>query len=931
MARRLHFSRLSLSEQPLFFFSLAFIGGLLLASSFSISASVWLLGGLAAWLLAGVRLWRRRGGGVVTGILLLGCLGAGGALGALREREAGPERVRRMLERGEVSAAEPVELYGTLESAPELAPDRIYLRIAVERLATLGRERPASGSVQITAPFSDDESRAEYDALGIDYGARVRVLCALRDRGGYRNPGAPDFDELLEDRGLDARGMVKSPLLIERLGEGTSSAALRALYGVRSRALSATLRRFQQPAAGILAAALFGNRYFLLRGPAESFRGGGTFHLLVISGSHVAMIAAVALWASARGIRSRAGRYSLVVALMWSYALMVGAEPSITRAVVMLTIVVVGRLLFRQSIGTNLLAAAAIILLAWQPRDLFNPGFQLSFLTVFAIVGFTAPLYLRLRAIGQWRPSAATPYPPLAPGWVRCLAEALFWDERAFRAEMAEAHIRYRLQKTRAASILNRWRLQTPLTAIATTLLTTTSVQIGLLPMMLHYFHRFSMISPAANVVESALISLLMIAGAIFLALHALLGEWVAPLAGVVDGLARLIVASGDWMLARRGAAFRVPDWGTGWQWVFAAFFCAALLLVVCLDLSNPLRKGDESRDARRRRLGRIAVPCALLTMATLGALLTLHPFEHEYEHGRLSVTFLDVGQGDAMLLRFPRGGTMLLDSGGRPAYRGGFDAEPEDELLVEDRLGIGEAAVMPFLWHCGIGRLDWIVASHGDADHVEGFGEIARAFEIGRALRGPSSRLSGAFGPDLFDRAVRLANAPLQRAARGDRIEIDGVTIETLSPDAEFAAAPRSANNGSLVLRVVYGGRRFLFTGDIERDAEARLCASAEDLRADVLKVAHHGSRTSSTSEFLQRVRPAHAVISVAEPSPFGHPHPDALARLQASGARVWRTSRCGAITLSTDGGDLRLETAVKCESDPQSRDTASRSSPER
>lgn len=927
MARRLRFSRLSLSEQPLLFISIAFICGLLLASSFPISASTWMLCGLVAWLMATVCLWRGWGGAAVTGILFLGCLGVGGALGALREREAGPDRIRRMFERGELRAEEPVELQGTLEAAPELAPDRIYLRIAVDRLATFGRERPAAGSVQLTVPFNDDESRVEYDRLGIDYGARIRLLCALRDRGGYRNPGAPDFDELLEYRGLDARGTVKSPLLIERLGEGNPSTILRALYRVRSRALAVTLRRFRQPASGILAAALFGNRYFLLRGPAESFRAGGTFHLLVISGSHVAMIAAIALWLAARVSRSRAVRYSVVVALMWSYALMVGAEPSITRAVVMLTIVVVGRLLFRQSIGTNLLAAAAIVLLAWQPRDLFNPGFQLSFLTVFAIVAFTAPIYLRLRAIGQWRPSAATPYPPLASAWVRRLAEALFWDERAFRAEMAEAHIRYRLRKARAAIILNRWRLQPPLVAIVTTLLTTTGVQIGLLPMMLRHFHRFAIISPAANVVESVLISLLMIAGAIFLALHSLLGERIASLAGALDLLARMIVASGDWMLARRGASFRVPDWGAGWQWVFAAFFCAALLMIVCLNLSNPFRKGDEPRDARRRLLGRIAVSAALLTMTALGALLALHPFEHEYERGRLSVTFLDVGQGDAMLLRFPRGRTMLLDSGGRPAYRSGEEADPEDELLVEDRLGIGEAAVMPFLWHCGIKRLDWIVASHADADHVEAFGEIARAFEIGRALRGHSSKA----GPDLFDRAVLLANAPLQRAARGDRIEIDGATIESLSPEAGSGAAPRSDNNESLVLRVSFGRRRFLLTGDIEREAEARLCESMEDLRADVLKVAHHGSRTSSTTEFLQRVQPAHAVISAAEPSPFGHPHPDALARLQASGARVWRTSRCGALTLSTDGSDLRLDTTVRCESDPRSGDTASRSSPVR
>jgi competence protein ComEC len=124
------------------------------------------------------------------------------------------------------------------------------------------------------------------------------------------------------------------------------------------------------------------------------------------------------------------------------------------------------------------------------------------------------------------------------------------------------------------------------------------------------------------------------------------------------------------------------------------------------------------------------------------------------------------------------------------------------------------------------------------------------------------------------------------------------------------------SENNESMVLRITFGARSFLLTGDIEKDAEARLVGSESDLRADVLKVAHHGSKTSSTLGFLEKVNPRHAVISVARPSPFGHPHPEALARLRTTGARIWRTSECGAITISTDGADLRVETFVKCES---------------
>jgi competence protein ComEC len=165
----------------------------------------------------------------------------------------------------------------------------------------------------------------------------------------------------------------------------------------------------------------------------------------------------------------------------------------------------------------------------------------------------------------------------------------------------------------------------------------------------------------------------------------------------------------------------------------------------------------------------------------------------------------------------------------------------------------------------------------------------------------------------------------------RGDDFAIDGARIEVLSPPTETEAALISENDQSLVLRVSFGNRSFLLTGDIEREAEEMLVAGGADLRTDVLKVAHHGSKTSSTVEFLERVKPQHAVISVAKLSPFGHPHAEALSRLQTTDARIWRTSECGAITISTDGNDLRVETFVKCESDEQSGDKASRSSRER
>jgi competence protein ComEC len=910
MPRRLSFTRLNIFEQPLIFIASSFILGLLFAARFRFSMRAWLIASTVLWMLISICLLRKLGGRVVTCLLLILSFFCGGALWTTNEAGISEDRLRRLFERGELKIEEPVEIWGTLNTAPELAPDRIYLSVAVEKVATLGRERAATGVAQIVAPFRDDQSRDDYDRLSLDYGSRVRILGSLSDRGGYRNPGAPDFDEMLEHQGFDAMGVVKSPLLIENLGAGARCALRRLLYRIRASAITVMLRSFTQPASGILVASLFGNRHFLSLDAGDTFRAGGTFHLLVISGSHVAMIAFVALRLARALSRFRIVQYALVTALMWAYAVMVGTEPSITRAVVMGAIALIGHLIFRASIGANTLAASAILLLAWRPQDLFNPAFQLSFLTVLMIVAVAAPLYLRLKEIGEWRPSMSTPYPPRVPKPVKFLAEILFWNEREFREEMKRSPIRYRLEKTRVAAWLNKLRLQTPAAWILITLAATTVTQIGLLPLTIHYFHRVSIVAPVANAVETLLISLLMIAGAAYSLVYSVIGAWALKLAPAVNILGRLTVEAGKPLIEWRKASFRAPDFGAHWEIVFIAYFAAVLILTIAVNEWNPFRKGDGEGEARRKMISRAATAASAIAIIALGWLLALHPFKHEYERGRLSVTFLDVGQGDSMLISFPQGSLMLLDSGGRIGLYT-REGEEEEDVFVEDRIGVGEAAVAPYLWSRGIKRLDWITASHGDADHVEGFGAIVRGFEIGAALRGA---LKGSASPGVFDRAAHAANAPLRCLKLGEWLDIDGARVEVLAP---FADRPlMSDNNESLVLRITFGARSFLLTGDIEKEAEMRLVESESDLRADVLKVAHHGSKTSSTIGFLEKVSPRHAVISAPKLSPFGHPHPEALARLRTTSARIWRTGECGAITISTDGADLRAESFLKCDS---------------
>ncbi len=942
MPRRLSFTRLSSESQPLVFLASAFIGGLLLASKFSVSMRGWMVAAVA---LLGISLLCRmlRGDERVPALLLLaGGAACGGMLWTLNEAGVSHNSVRRLIERGELIVTEPVELWGTLQAAPELAPDRIYLNIEIEKISSLMKERTASGQVQIVVSFNDAEARGEYDALALDYGTRIRVLANLMNAHGYRNPGAPNFDEMLEFRGYDASASVKSPLLIERLGDEKplmrTARFYRLLYHLRARAITAILRSFKQPTAGILAAALFGSRHFLSRDTGEAFREGGTFHLLVISGLHVALLAWAAMLLTQWLSRFRVLRYALVMALMWSYALMVGAQPSITRAVVMLNIVFVAQLIFRASVGANTLAATALILLAWQPRDLFNASFHLSFLTVLMIVAAAVPLMTRLKHVGEWQPSAPTPYPPRVPMFIRWFAEMIFWNEAVFQQEMKLSPIHYRLEKARAARWLSSSRTgrvtQWCLASITGTLAVTISVQVGLLPLMIAHFHRVSLVAPLANVIDSLLMFALMIAGGAYLFIYAFSAGLALNLAGIINALGWLIGKAANPLAQWRGASLRVPDYSaTTGRILYLLYFLLILLLIVALNQWNPLAKKEQVKSEGINIARRIMIYASALMLVALLVLLAWHPFAHEYEAGHLSVTFLDVGQGDAIFISFPRGATMLLDSGGHLPMPQSGDADNAEEMFVEDRIGIAEAAVAPFLWNRGIKRLDLIAVSHSDTDHSGGFVDLARSFGIGAALVGMIPAVDDQFKP--LQQALKKAHVPLRVVKHGGGFELDGVRVEALAPFPDETDAPRYSNNQSLVLRLSYGNRTFLFTGDIERKVEAQLLAAGENLRADVLKVAHHGSRTSSTEEFIRSVAPQYAIISVAAPSPFGHPHPEVMERLlhfnAGAGARVLQTSTCGAITISTDGNDLKVATFVRCEAAGRAGDKVLRSSGER
>jgi len=283
--------------------------------------------------------------------------------------------------------------------------------------------------------------------------------------------------------------------------------------------------------------------------------------------------------------------------------------------------------------------------------------------------------------------------------------------------------------------------------------------------------------------------------------------------------------------------------------------------------------------DAPRRRwviAARIA--CALVVLAW-GSLVTLGPRDRD---GVLTVHFLDVGQGDAEALRTPAGHWVLIDGGPRT---------PQGDA--------GRRVVLPFLRRLGAGALALMVATHGDADHLGGLPAVLEALPPKVVLE-PGEPLGRPLYLE-FLADVEQDHAAWHPARAGDKVELDGVTFEVLSPDSAWANQPVDVNEHGVVLLVTYGSTRLLFQADAGLPVEAHLAGRVGHV--DVLKVGHHGSRSATSDAWLDELTPGEAVISVGAHNTYGHPAPEVVARLLHHHVTTFRTDQLGTITFTTDG----------------------------
>jgi competence protein ComEC len=841
---------------------------------------------------------------------------AGGLHFQIKNQIVSPNRIKRIYDENRIKSGDPIEIEGVLQTKPELAVGGFFLILKTEKAIYKESELKISGNIRLFLPILSEQTKSEYVRLNLNYGSRIRFACRLEREANFLNAGVVSQKELLDQKDIDATAIIKSPLLIEKIADVQNFAPLAWIFERRQNLIIDFKEKFSVSTAGVLIASLLGNSYFLDKPTAEVFREGGTFHVLVISGLHITFIGGLTLLFVRFFTNRRLWQFIIASSFLWAYSLAVGADVPVVRATIMFTILLFSQVIYRSRTLLNAFGACALILLVWRPGDIFTSSFQLTFASVGAIVAMAFPLIENLRAVGNWSPSAETPFPANVAAWLKNFCETLYWREDVWKIENKRNVWAANIFKSSYLKWLKERNLQGFARYLFEAILVSFVVQVWLLPLTVIYFHRVSIFGILLNLWVGIIIALESFAAIFAVSVGQISDILALPFIKLTEILNWLLLSVPNLLTDNDWASIRLPVYSGAMRAIYLLYFLPLIVLTILLNRWKPfsLNSRFKIQDSRFKFSTVSLLRVALFGFLLMFALIVFHPFSAPTPDGRLHIHFLDVGQGDSALITFPNGENLLIDGGGKGRFnRISIQNEYEDEPVIfePDTQTIGEMVVSNFLWQKGYSKIDYILATHADADHIQGLSDVARNFRVRAAIFGRTPLKNFEFA-ELYSILQKRGIESLT-VSRGEALTFGDVKVEVLFPEKDDNAEAISDNNHSLVLRITYGERSFLMTGDIEKETEGALLNAPEFVRTDVIKVAHHGSATSSTENFVKASKAKLAIISVGKQSQFGHPKPEVVERWKNAGAKVLTTGENGTISVSTDGRDLQLRTFSK------------------
>ncbi len=705
-------------------------------------------------------------------------------------------------------------------------------------------------------------------------GREIRLTGTVQRPPAAKNPHLFDYSLYLKTRNIST--IIETNSWQCSLLSGKIRAVSNGLALYKYSLMEQLGKSMSQETFGLMVGILFGDKNFIDDSIYQSFQKNGTAHILSVSGIHVGIIYAYIDKLLGKG---ESPLYNAItIGLLMVYAALSGFSPSVDRAVFMIIIFIIGKLLHERYDLTTCTAFSAFVLLLYNPYNLFNLGFQLSYIAVF-ILAVILP-------------------------WLTNLSEHIFPSKQEEPA--------LSLNKSNKESQKKIVQIVLPLIAI----------QIGLIPITAYIFNYFSLSAFIINVPVILLAGFILPLGILLMLISLLKGFLQIPvliypdinsilfeLDNLLDFLFSLIAAASQiliWLMIRLNELTAVR--GIGYfniqnPAVITIIIYYCLLFLCCSELGQwYLKKSRLSDDQDIHKKQKIIVSGALILLLLV---CILRPDD---EFGKAELIFLDVGQGDCLHIRTPSGKNILIDGGGSRSLESGGSG-----------YDVGSKILLPYFLKSGVTKIDMAIISHLHDDHYKGLVSLSQAM--------PIEKIALFSGNQPRENEV-LASLSVERSRllyvnQGDRINIEpGVFIDILYPEYErisiisevtVQSKAIDENAMNLLLRLNYNGLTLMMTGDLTGKDESIILQDAYDLKTDILKVPHHGSRYSSTQAFIEAVDPSCAIIQVGKNN-FGHPNGKIIENYEKRGIMIFRTDLEGAILFDINlREDLRVMTMKK------------------
>lgn len=711
-----------------------------------------------------------------------------------------------------VNGTDSVTIVGNVVDKPKVEEGKTTLLISILSLYNEYDSISTEGKGYLTI-FAD--KRSQEKVKEIPYGSTLTFKGVLHEPSAERNPGEFSYKEYLALNNIHALITVFGYSNIEVSEERRPNRFFETIIFPSKEFVAKTVTTVMSgDEANFLIGLLLGDRTEISEEIKKAFTNTGTIHVLAVSGSHVILVVAIIYVIFGLLRFPNKPKIILTMLALVYYTFLTGASPSIVRASIMAGIVLAGKYFEQKTDSYNVLGLSAVLIFLYDPKQLFDVGFQLSFSAVFSMVYFYPALNTAIKNI----PEPLEEFKIITPIW------------QLFALSLA--------------------------------------AQIGTIPFTAYYFGKVSLISLFANLLVVPLVGVIVtigLAGALFGAMSI----WMASVFSEVNNLLAWFTLTFVKLVER--VPFAVVNTATfGW----GETIIYSMIVTWLFNWNNRIVQ-------KRIMIGALLFANGALYSTLLTA-----------DGKKLTVTFLDVGQGDAAVIELPSGETIAVDAG-----------------PISATYNAGEKIVAPYLRRRGISTIDALITSHPHADHLGGVPYLMKHFDVKQTIDA-NQRL----GSELFFEYDMLEkNLPHLTARAGTMAGYDNVRLYILHPTDRFIDTDSSdgytdLNESSVVFKLQYGATSFLFMGDAEIESEEHIVAVYQNfLDSDVLKAGHHGSSTSSTEELIRQTKPDHVVVSVARFNKFKHPSAAVMKRFEENGSQVHRTDQEGAIIFESDGTSIQ------------------------